>query len=132
MFTLPAIRIGDPIRHESLTVFPLFAEPHGKVEYLLSDEAIKTGVVTVQEVSEGGSVPDLLVENSGDTSVSSSSKGKNSWGPSRIASSTHPSSSRQRARPRFRSVAWSEAAGLTNPGTSVPTAGILHRSCATP
>ncbi len=69
MFTVPAIRIGEPIRHESLTVFPLFAEPHGQLDYLLSDEALQAGTVTVQEVSEGGSVPDLLVENSGDIRV---------------------------------------------------------------
>lgn len=69
MFTLPAIRIGEPIRHESLTVFPLFTESHGNVNYLLSDEALQTGAVTVEEVSEGGSVPDLLVENSGDIRV---------------------------------------------------------------
>ena len=69
MFTFPGIRVGDPIRHESLAVFPLFAEPNGKVEYLLSDEAIGAGSVTVQEVSEGGSVPDLLVENTGDVRV---------------------------------------------------------------
>ncbi len=65
MFAVPAIRIGDPVRHESLTVFPLYSEPRGHVDYLLSDEAIQAGVVIVQEVSEGGSVPDLLVENSG-------------------------------------------------------------------
>jgi hypothetical protein len=69
MFTVPSIRIGDPISHESLTVFPLFAESNGPVDYLLSDEAIQAGTVTVQEVSEGGSVPELLVENSGDTRV---------------------------------------------------------------
>src|SRR5260370_31087384 len=69
MFTFPGIRVGDPTRHESLTVFPLFAEPNGQVEYLLSDEAMHAGSVTVQEVSEGGSVPDLLVENSGDIRV---------------------------------------------------------------
>jgi hypothetical protein len=39
------------------------------VDYLLSDEAIQGGSVTVQEVSEGGSVPDLLVENAGETRV---------------------------------------------------------------
>jgi hypothetical protein len=69
MFTFPGIRVGDPIRHESLTVFPLFSEPNGLVEYLLSDEALKAGSVTVQEISDGGSVPDLLVENTGDTRV---------------------------------------------------------------
>src|ERR1700687_4860167 len=69
MFTFPGIRVGNSISHESLTVFPLFTEPHGQVDYLLSDEAIQAGSVTVQEVSEGGSVPDLLVENSGDIRV---------------------------------------------------------------
>jgi hypothetical protein len=69
MLTFPQVRIGDPIRHESLTVFPLFAEANGAVDYLLADEAIQTGTVTVQEVSEGGSVPDLLVENGGDSRV---------------------------------------------------------------
>src|SRR5260370_40944312 len=69
MFSFPGIRVGNPIRHESLTVFPLFAEPNGQVDYLLSDEALQAGSVRVQEVSEGGSVPDLLVENSGDIRV---------------------------------------------------------------
>jgi hypothetical protein len=69
MFTFPGIRVGNPICHESLTVFPLITESNGQVDYLLSDEAIKAGSVTVQEVSEGGSVPDLLVENTADIRV---------------------------------------------------------------
>ena len=69
MFAVPSIRIGEPIRHESLTVFPLFSETNGHVDYLLSDEAIQQGTLTIQEVSEGGSVPDLLVENSGEIRV---------------------------------------------------------------
>jgi hypothetical protein len=69
MFTVPEIHIGESLHHESLTVFPLFAESAGQVDYLLSDEAIAAGTVTVQEVSEGGSVPDLLVENGGDLRV---------------------------------------------------------------
>ena len=39
------------------------------MDYLLSDEAIQAGTVTIQEVSEGGSVPNLLVENSGEIRV---------------------------------------------------------------
>jgi hypothetical protein len=69
MFTFPGIRVGNPICHESLTVFPLFTEPQGQVDYQLSDEALQAGTVTVQEISEGGSVPDLLVENTGDVRV---------------------------------------------------------------
>jgi hypothetical protein len=66
MPTLPEARIGDPVRHLSLTVFPLYAEPQPAVDYLLSDEALAEGDVTVQEVTEGGSVPDLLVDNQAD------------------------------------------------------------------
>ena len=69
MTTLPEVRVGEPIRHETLTVFPLFSPPAETVEYLLSDEAIGAGSVTVEEVSEGGSVPNLLVSNTGDSRV---------------------------------------------------------------
>ena len=69
MTTLPEVRVGDPIRHEALTVFPLFSPPEETVEYLLSDEAIDAGSVTVEEVGEGGSVPNLLVSNTGDRRV---------------------------------------------------------------
>jgi hypothetical protein len=69
MTTLPEFRVGDPIRHLALTVFPLFSPPDGTIEYLLSDEAIAAGGVTVEEVSEGGSVPDLLVKNDTDSRV---------------------------------------------------------------
>jgi hypothetical protein len=69
MTTLPEVRVGDPIRHEALTVFPLFSAPGEVIEYLLSDEAIDAGSVTVEEVSEGGSVPNLLVSNTGDWRV---------------------------------------------------------------
>ena len=48
---------------------PPFSPPAGTVEYLLSDEAIGAGSVTVEEVSEGGSVPNLLVSNTGDSRV---------------------------------------------------------------
>src|SRR4051812_4989020 len=60
MPALPEARVGDPVQHESLAVFPLFSEPQGGVEYLLADEALAAGAVTVEEVSEGGSVPHLL------------------------------------------------------------------------
>jgi hypothetical protein len=67
--TFPEIRVGPPVRHQALSVFPLFTDPYGPVEYLLSDEALADGSVTVTEVSEAGSVPDLLVENKGERRV---------------------------------------------------------------
>jgi hypothetical protein len=69
MTTLPEVRVGDPVRHEALSVFPLFSTPGEGVEYLLSDEAIGAGSVTVEEISEGGSVPNLLVKNDSDSRV---------------------------------------------------------------
>lgn len=66
---LPRIRVGDPLRHESLSVFPLFADPTGDVEYRLSDGALTDESLLIEEVDEGGSVPDLLVENKGDVRV---------------------------------------------------------------
>jgi len=66
---LPEIRVGEPIRHEALAVFPLFSPASGGVEYLLSDEAITAGSVHVQEISEGGSVPNLLVTNQSNSKV---------------------------------------------------------------
>lgn len=69
MSTLPDIRVGDPIRHAALSVFPLFTPSFEGVDYLLADEAIAAGSVVVEEVSEGGSVPYLLVTNKGDRRV---------------------------------------------------------------
>src|ERR1700688_4615921 len=69
MSTLPDVRVGDAIRHEGLAVFPLFSASDVSVDYLLSDEAIQAGSLTVEEVSEGGSVPNLLVTNQGDSRV---------------------------------------------------------------
>ena len=69
MSTLPDVRVGDPVRHEALAVFPLFSVLNAGLDYLLSDEAIQAGAVTVEEISEGGSVPNLLVTNRGDFRV---------------------------------------------------------------
>ena len=58
------------------------SEPLG-VDYLLSDEAIAGGAITVEEVGEGGSVPNLLVDNKPGTRASCSSKGRSCAGRSR-------------------------------------------------
>ncbi len=34
---LPQLRVGDAVRHEALSVFPLFSTTSGKVDYRLSD-----------------------------------------------------------------------------------------------
>ena len=67
----PLIRVGDPLHHENLTIFPIFSSGPAtdEVEYLLSDEAVGAGSVTVEEINESGSVPTLLVTNRGDHRV---------------------------------------------------------------
>src|SRR5262245_6644681 len=60
------VQIGEPTCRRSLAIFPLFlSERHASVEYVLSDEAVQAGTVTVCEVSESGNVPELRVENRG-------------------------------------------------------------------
>lgn len=62
----PPVSVGQPLRYNALAVFPLFGDGGSAVDYLLADEAIGSGAVVVEETSEGGSVPELLVENRGD------------------------------------------------------------------
>lgn len=66
MLTLPEIRVADPISHESISIFPLAVEVVSQVDYVLSDEALAAGTVTVEEVGEAGSVPELIVNNQTD------------------------------------------------------------------
>jgi hypothetical protein len=61
MFTLPKLRAGDPVRHEGIAVYPLFADCATVADYLLSDEALAGGSAVVEETSEGGTVPHLIV-----------------------------------------------------------------------
>jgi hypothetical protein len=67
----PLIHVGDPLHHENLTIFPIYSSGPApeEVEYLLSDEAVSSGCVTVEEINESGSVPTLLVTNRGDQRV---------------------------------------------------------------
>ena len=66
---LPSLRVGDPVQHEALSVFPLFTNKQSEVDYRLSDEALADQSLLVEEVDEGGSVPNLRVENKGDLRV---------------------------------------------------------------
>lgn len=69
MLAFPEIKVGTPVSHEALTVFPLFAPAKETVDYLLSEKGLTGGAVTVEEVNEAGSVPNLVVNNQGETLV---------------------------------------------------------------
>ena len=69
--TLSSVTLGAPSSHESLTMFPLMG---GDVVnhvpfYLTLDEALADGATEVTEVSDQGSVPNLLVLNRGEKPV---------------------------------------------------------------
>ena len=58
---LPKLRVGDPLRYEALSVFPLFSESSSEVEYRLSDAALADKSLLIEEISEGGSVTNARI-----------------------------------------------------------------------
>ena len=63
------LKVGEGIGHRNLTLMPLRGEGRGRLEYVLAAEAIEAGELTVTEVDESGSVPELLAVNSGEKMV---------------------------------------------------------------
>jgi len=60
MTTLADLEIGNPKTVLNLTAVPLSGNPASTLHYLLIDEALETKKVIVDEVSEGGLVPERL------------------------------------------------------------------------
>jgi hypothetical protein len=63
------MELGAGRSFENMTVFELMKSANGGPEYITLKEAIEKGVLSVTEVSLGGSVPELKVENRGDVAV---------------------------------------------------------------
>ena len=61
--------VGDPINHLNLTVIPLRGNGQAPIDYVLGSDAIEAGTLTVTEIDEGGSVPELLVISTTDQMV---------------------------------------------------------------
>ncbi len=55
--------IECPITYKRLTITPLRLKTESHLEYQLLDEAVEKGLVTVEEASEQGSVPQMKVTN---------------------------------------------------------------------
>lgn len=66
---LRRLRVGEPRTLGGLAVFPLTWEVPGVFPYLTLGEALEKRVLAITEVSQGGSVPELAVENTGETAV---------------------------------------------------------------
>lgn len=67
--TLKEIYLGDPQVWRNLTVFPLFGNFSHSPNYITLSQAIEKERILVREISESGSVPQILLENVGDMCV---------------------------------------------------------------
>jgi len=63
------LTFGEAQSHGALAVLPLMADLPTGPEYLTLGEALAAGTLTITEITEGGSVPDLAVINAGDLPV---------------------------------------------------------------
>jgi hypothetical protein len=67
--TIENVELGAPVKHEGLIMCPLSQQERAERDYLTLDEALAAGVASVTEVSQGGSVPELLFRNRGEKAV---------------------------------------------------------------
>jgi hypothetical protein len=65
---MPVFKLAAPQRHESLTLFPIVDEEGRDPPYTLLADALEAETLRITEVGSG-SVPELRVENAGDTDV---------------------------------------------------------------
>ena len=64
--TLEQVQLERPVSHRPLHLFPLVGGTASAEESVeLFDDALEAGTLRVEEVDEGGSVPELRVINSG-------------------------------------------------------------------
>jgi ARG/rhodanese/phosphatase superfamily protein len=66
---LASLEVADPQLHGPLALFPLLAPDSRPPGYLLLAEALRRKLAHVTEVSEGGSVPELLLDNPSDAKI---------------------------------------------------------------
>lgn len=63
MKTILDLKVGAPKTVKNLTLFPLSGNPASSLDYLMIDLALDSKQAAVEEVSEGGSVPELRLVN---------------------------------------------------------------------
>ena len=66
---ISSLEIGAPISHLNLTLIPLKGDGHAGLDYILGADAIEADTLTVTEVSEGGSIPELLVTSTAEEKI---------------------------------------------------------------
>lgn len=60
-----AFALGTPLTHGALGVCPILFDVPSDVSYLTYDEALNEGTISVTEIGEQGTVPNLKLENEG-------------------------------------------------------------------
>ncbi len=64
------LMIGRPMRHGRLSVYPLGSSaPESPLRYMMLEEGMRKNLVRIREVTKGGSVPELVVENKAEVPV---------------------------------------------------------------
>ena len=66
--TLHTFQLGEPVEHRGIVVTPLFPRQDPVTAYITLDEALPRGF-HIDETSDSGSVPELVVENPTDARV---------------------------------------------------------------
>jgi hypothetical protein len=66
---LLGLEIEEPQRHKNMSVFPLLISLDGGPDYTTLKDALEKALLSVTEVSSGGSVPELKVNNTGEISI---------------------------------------------------------------
>ena len=63
------IKVGAKQNHKNMTLYCLLSADQAPVDFLTLDNALTTGALCVSEVTEGGSVPELKVNNKSDQKI---------------------------------------------------------------
>ncbi len=66
---LDSLTFGKPKFYRNLTILPVFSKIGSRLNYISMSRALEEGLLQIKEISEGGSVPQLLVINKGDFDV---------------------------------------------------------------
>lgn len=62
---LSTIKLGEPQAHENIKIYPLHINNGHTRGYRTLNEAMDSQEISINEISEGGSVPNLTVNNTG-------------------------------------------------------------------
>ncbi len=63
------LKIGEALSFNRLVIKPIFVQTDYRLPYLTLEEALELNVLEITEKSESGSVPELLVKNTGERDV---------------------------------------------------------------